>query len=138
MGIKRRRRIRRCMGVFALSCILSGCSLSFCGLTSGRHEELTFTCEEASVSEKCETEVFVPEVSVIQTDQPPQVGQRVDLNAAGKEELMTLSGIGESRAEAILAYRQEYGAFTSIEDIMQVPGIKEGIFSKIKDQITVH
>ena len=62
---------------------------------------------------------------------------KVNLNTAGKEELMTLSGIGESRAEAILAYRQEHGGFQSIEEIKEIEGIKEGIFDRIKDQITV-
>lgn len=64
-------------------------------------------------------------------------GGKVDLNRATKEELMTLKGIGESRAEDILRYREEYGGFQAIEDIMNVPGIKEGAFAKIRDQITV-
>lgn len=62
---------------------------------------------------------------------------KVNLNTAGKAELMTLNGIGESRAEAILAYRQEHGRFESIEDIKKIEGIKEGIFNRIKDQLTV-
>ena len=52
-------------------------------------------------------------------------GRKVNLNKAGAEELMTLTGIGKSRAEAIIQYRQEVGAFRSIEDIMNVSGIKE-------------
>lgn len=62
----------------------------------------------------------------------------VDLNTAGKQELMTLTGIGESKAEAILAYRSEHGGFSSIEELMQVPGIKEAAFEKIRDYITVN
>lgn len=65
------------------------------------------------------------------------VEEKVNLNTAGKEELMTLNGIGETRAEAIIAYREQNGPFQRTEDIMQIPGIKEGIFSKIKEQITV-
>lgn len=61
----------------------------------------------------------------------------VDLNRAGKEELMTLPGIGASRAEAIIRYRQEYGDFAHIEEIMNISGIKEKAFEKIKDSITV-
>jgi competence protein ComEA len=61
----------------------------------------------------------------------------VNLNTAGLEELMTLTGIGQTRAEAILAYREEEGAFRSPEDIMNVEGIKEGIYEKLKDEITV-
>lgn len=63
--------------------------------------------------------------------------QKVDINTASKEELMKLSGIGQSRAEAILAYRQEHGRFQKIEEIMNVSGIKEAAFSKIKEQIIV-
>jgi len=64
-------------------------------------------------------------------------GRKVNLNKAGAEELMTLTGIGKSRAEAIIQYRQEVGAFRSIEDIMNVSGIKESAFEKIRDDITV-
>ncbi len=63
---------------------------------------------------------------------------KIDINIATKEELMTLNGIGESRAENILRYRQEQGGFQCIEDLMNVEGIKEGIFQKIKDSITVN
>ena len=61
----------------------------------------------------------------------------VNLNTATKEELMTLSGIGESRAEDIIRYREENGGFQNIEDIMKVSGIKDAAFQKIKDRITV-
>lgn len=61
----------------------------------------------------------------------------VNINTASKEQLMTLTGIGESRAEDILRYREESGGFQSIEEIMQVPGIKESAYRKIKDSITV-
>lgn len=62
---------------------------------------------------------------------------RVNLNTATKEELMTLRGIGEARAEDIIRYRQERGGFDRIEDIMEVSGIKNAAFEKIKDDITV-
>ena len=50
---------------------------------------------------------------------------------------MELNGIGETKAEAIIAYREEHGAFGSTEEIMQVSGIGQGTFDKIKDEITV-
>lgn len=62
---------------------------------------------------------------------------RVNINTASKEELMSLRGIGESRAEDIIRYREKYGGFQSIEDIMNVSGIKDAAFEKIKDSITV-
>lgn len=61
----------------------------------------------------------------------------VDINTAGKEQLMTLAGIGESKAMAIIAYREEHGKFKKIEDIMNITGIKNGVFEKIKSQIRV-
>ena len=61
----------------------------------------------------------------------------INLNTASKEQLMTLPGIGESRAEDIIRYRKESGGFQSIEEIMKVPGIKESAYLKIKDSITV-
>ena len=61
----------------------------------------------------------------------------VNLNTASKEQLMSLPGIGESRAEDIIRYRKESGGFQNIEEIMSVPGIKESAYLKIKDSITV-
>ena len=67
-----------------------------------------------------------------------QAGEdKINLNQAGREELMSLPGIGESKAEAILSYREEKGGFGSIEELMEVPGIKEGVFRKIEERITI-
>lgn len=62
---------------------------------------------------------------------------KVNLNTADEKELCTLRGIGTSRAQAILKYRGEKGRFDRIEELLQVPGIKESIFEQICDQITV-
>lgn len=62
---------------------------------------------------------------------------KVNLNTADETELCTLTGIGASKAKAIIAYREENGPFASIEDLMKVEGIKEGTFHKIKDEIEV-
>ncbi len=61
----------------------------------------------------------------------------VNINTADASALKSLSGIGDAKAQAILAYREEHGSFSSIEEIMQVPGIKESTFSAIKDKIAV-
>jgi len=61
---------------------------------------------------------------------------KISINRAAKEELMQLPGIGESRADAIIAYRTEHGDFSKPEDIMLVPGIKEAAYAKLKDRIT--
>ncbi len=62
---------------------------------------------------------------------------KININTAGKEELMMLTGIGEAKAESIMDYREKNGSFTSIEELMQIEGIKEGVFNKIKDDITI-
>ena len=62
---------------------------------------------------------------------------KIDINTASKEELMTLSGIGDGRAADIIKHREENGNFSRIEDIMQVSGIGEKTFDEIKERITV-
>lgn len=66
-----------------------------------------------------------------------QSSEKVNLNRATAQELMTLPGIGESKAGEIIRYREAHGAFSKPEDLMKIPGIKEGVFHKIQDQITV-
>lgn len=61
----------------------------------------------------------------------------VNINTADASALKSLTGIGDAKAQAILSYREEHGSFSSIEEIMQVPGIKESTFSAIKDKIAV-
>ena len=63
--------------------------------------------------------------------------QKISINTATIEQLQTLSGIGESKAHAIIKYREEYGNFTKIEEIMNISGIGEKVFEKIKDNITI-
>lgn len=62
---------------------------------------------------------------------------KVNINQANGEELQTLPGIGPSKADAIIKYRQENGVFKNIEEIKNVSGIGDKTFEKIKPQITV-
>ena len=66
-----------------------------------------------------------------------QQDNRININTADEAQLTTLTGIGATRPRAIIAYREENGPFAAIEDIMNVQGIKEGTFAKIKDEIVV-
>lgn len=61
--------------------------------------------------------------------------QFVNINTADANELMTLPGIGEAKAKSIIEYRNANGKFKSIEEIMNIPGIKEGLFNKIASKI---
>lgn len=61
----------------------------------------------------------------------------ININKATKEELMTLKGIGESKAKEIIAYRLEFGNFQKIEDLLKVKGISESLYNEIKNQITI-
>ena len=63
--------------------------------------------------------------------------ERININTADSDELQRLKGIGRSRAEDIISYREKNGSFSDIESIMKVPGIKQGTFDRIKDQIKV-
>lgn len=64
--------------------------------------------------------------------------QKVNINHASQEQLMTLPGIGEGKARQIIEYREENGSFETIEAIMKISGIKEHLFEKIKDAICVN
>lgn len=65
------------------------------------------------------------------------ISDKISINTATKEELMTLPGIGESKANDIISYREKSGPFESIEEIMKVSGIGENIYAQIKENITV-
>lgn len=64
-------------------------------------------------------------------------GGLVNLNTATRESLMTLPGIGESKADKIIEYRKTNGGFSTTEDLMLISGIKEGLYNKVKDSICV-
>lgn len=87
--------------------------------------------------------IYVPDINEnlsIQMNQQTVVGTSntlVNINNATKEQLMTLPGIGESRADDILAFRNTNGKFETIDDIKKVSGIKDAAFNKIKDLIVV-
>lgn len=67
----------------------------------------------------------------------PDVSYPLDLNSAGYDELLTLPGIGPSRAERILEYREACGGFRSVDELLQIDGIGTGILEDILDYVTV-
>lgn len=85
--------------------------------------------------------VVVPTVDEVREDLYGDVtqgaGSLININTADKTQLMTLPGIGEAKALAIIAWRTKHGKFQTTEEIMQVSGIKEAAYEKIKTLITV-
>ena len=65
------------------------------------------------------------------------ISGKISLNTATLDELMMLPGIGEAKAEAIIKYREEVGAFQNIEELKEVNGIGDAIFDDIKESITI-
>lgn len=85
--------------------------------------------------------IYVPGMDEEKTQQAEHADNEndgmVNINTATIAELMTLPGIGETKANVIYSYRMENGNFSNIEELMQIPGIKEGVYNKIKNQIKV-
>lgn len=89
------------------------------------------TVEEAAQASERE---FSGEAANAGTDS----GGRININTASEAQLCDIPGIGATRAAAIAAYRESHGGFQKPEDIMKVNGIKEGMYEKIKDSISVN
>ena len=75
--------------------------------------------------------------SAVSTVSQESLSEKVNINTADKERLTSLKGIGESKAEAIISYREANGPFGDITDIMKVDGIGQKTFENIKDMICV-
>lgn len=95
------------------------------------------TEKKAGIQTSPDSDMQTTDRNVRSNSAPALENGLVNLNTADVAALMTLPGIGESRAKAIISYREQHGAFAKIEDIMKISGIKQAAFSKIKDKITV-
>lgn len=86
------------------------------------------------------TKAEAKELSIVQDNSETAESSdlRININTAGASELMSLPGVGSAKAEAILSYRDANGAFKSVEELMNVPGIKEGVFQQMKEYIRVN
>lgn len=83
-----------------------------------------------------EMKIYIPTIEEIEKQSEVGAG-KLNINTASKEDLMGLPGVGEAKAKQIISYRESHGMFKSIEEIMSISGIKEGLFEKIKEYITV-
>jgi competence protein ComEA len=79
----------------------------------------------------------VEEANELEQAQTESSSGLVNLNTANEDTLTTLPGIGPSKAKSIISYRESKGSFQSVEELMEIEGIKEGVFNKVKDMITV-
>ena len=91
------------------------------------------TLQEWEQAKSQQTELISGDLSGLQQE----ADGRININTADVTQLCTIPGIGESRAQSIVTYREQNGAFGAVEDIMKVSGIKDGLFQKIKDKIKV-
>lgn len=94
---------------------------------------------ESPIIESSTKESFTKESSATgsSSSKSEKITTKININTASVEELQTLKGIGPATAKSIILYREEYGAFSAIEEIMNVKRIGEKTFAKIKDRITV-
>lgn len=97
--------------------------------------EEAFKEEKIEIIEPCICEEVI--CDVVNDNEEKEDFSKININTASIEELDSLNGIGEAKAKAIFEYRKTNGVFLKIEDIMNVSGISESIFEKIKDFITV-
>ncbi|MDD3392632.1 MAG: helix-hairpin-helix domain-containing protein [Bacilli bacterium] len=90
-----------------------------------------------TTNNSCYYTVITNDGEIESSDNSNSTSDIVNINTASASELMTLSGIGEKKALAIISYREENGLFSSIEEITNVSGIGSSTFESIKDQITI-
>ncbi len=93
--------------------------------------------ETPCVCEEVKNDACYKDVDEESDNNSQTTNTKININTATLEELKTLSGIGDAKANAIIEYRTKNGNFKSIEDLMNVSGISESLFSKIKENITV-
>ena len=93
------------------------------------------TIEEAKTRQNSDKDVSLNQSESSDTS---DTGGKINLNTASIDQLMQIPGIGEAKAKAIYNYREEHGGFSSIEEVMNIEGIKEGVFSKMKEYIVVN
>lgn len=79
----------------------------------------------------------VPDLTAGQEEKDPEKTGKINLNTATEQELMTLSGIGQKKAQEIISYREESGGFTSVEELTNISGFGEKTVEKMRDSVYV-
>ena len=91
---------------------------------------------DTSVPDASALESVAPESGVPPAPSSP-AGEKITINTADRETLMTLDGIGEALAQRIIDYRETYGDFASVDELLNIEGIGEKRLAAIRDKITV-
>ena len=124
--------------------LIEGADTSHINLAKIVTDEMTIIIySKEEILEKYKNEICIcdcPDITndaCINTERTEENNILININTASKEELMTISGIGQSKAESIIKYREENGLFNTIDDIKNVSGIGETLFEEIKNYITV-
>lgn len=106
-------------------------------------EDITNTCicpkitNDACITKETTESSSSSKSSSSSSSNTSNTNEKININTASLEQLQTLSGVGASKAQSIIDYRNEFGNFSRIEDILNVSGIGESVYEKIKDNITV-
>lgn len=123
----------------SISVSVSGCGIEQQELTLENYSTLQDVFELITLNQHADLSAFNPSLYIHDNDKIIipciQEKQKISINTATLEQLTQLDGIGESTALKIIEYRTNIGLFQSIEEIMNIPGIKEARFNKIKDDI---
>jgi len=131
--------------LFVITFLFAGFTI---GYLFGRNQEKHLIHISVSAASQTEAEASVPATQPIETipaaqsvvptvETTPVVVFPININTADKETIMALPGIGEVLAQRILAYRNDHGAFSSVEQLMNVKGIGEKRMEEILDYITI-
>ena len=123
--------------------LVDGADTSFINLAKIVTDEMTIIIHSTEeIKQKYKEEICVCNCPEITNDacieeKLEKENNLVNINTADKDELMLVSGIGESKANSIIKYRETNGLFSNIEEIKNVSGIGDSLFEEIKDHITV-
>lgn len=117
----------------AVTLVFAAFTLGFLLGRNAHHDRVTLEVPAAMETRPPQT----TEESRINAETTPAISFPIDLNTAGKEELVALPGIGEVLAGRILNYRQEHGAFGTVEELMLVEGIGKKKLEEIIDKIVI-
>lgn len=115
-------------------------TIAFAAFTLGFYTGRNCRAETVTLSIPPSMQTVPPESTETKPEETvpePTIIFPIDINAAGQEEFMALPGIGEVLANRILAWREEQGGFSRVEDILNVEGIGKGKYENIIDLITV-